>query len=161
MKKIIAILLTLVMIFSFAACGGSKASDKMPFEASFETADIKVTKAELRDPYDDGAALVVYYEYTNKEEAKNYAGKAIRLNLYSGDTNIDSIEFLDDVAPEEQGNEFKYVEPGEKITACLSFSIYNHDAADEYKLTIRDYFEKEEAFEFTLDMSEVTEFVYE
>ena len=62
MKKIIAILLTLVMIFSFAACGGSKASDKMPFEASFETADIKVTKAELRDPYDDGAALVVYYE---------------------------------------------------------------------------------------------------
>ena len=135
MKKLIALLMGLVLVFSFTACGSTSLSDASQTESSVEeqetsqeeisaaeasvteTAESDVSESEflsdLETEPESGKTLVVYYSATgNTEEAANYIAAA---------TNADVFE----LEPEEP-----YTDADLDWTDENSRVVYEHDNPD-------------------------------
>ena len=69
MKKLLLVLLSLTLIVSMIACGGSKpdaSSDSS--EGDFGELHVKILDSEKSTAYGGGDVLVVYYEFTNNRD---------------------------------------------------------------------------------------------
>lgn len=105
MKKLIALFMGLVLVFSFTACGNTSPSNSLQTESSAEeqktsqtetsTAETSVTEvtesdvsenelaSDLETGPESGKTLVVYYSATgNTEEAANYIAAATNADIF-------------------------------------------------------------------------------
>lgn len=139
MKRLLALLLALMMVFSLAACGGKdadkktddkKASDKAdPTEAPKPKAtigdiELQFDSAVMYKPYDSDVSkpnLLVYYTFTNNSEAEVFPTKKIYMKATQDGSNISATSYLQDAIPPEMNLFYKAVQPGETVKLVEAF----------------------------------------
>lgn len=83
MKKLIALFMGLVLVFSFTACGNTSPSNSLQTESSAEEQETSAAEATESDVSESRKTLVVYYSATgNTEEAANYIAAATNADVF-------------------------------------------------------------------------------
>lgn len=144
MKRLLALLLALMMVFSLAACGGDDAADKKgeetkaaekateaPTEAPKPNATIgdvtvEYDSAVLYKPYDNEVNkpnLLMYYNFTNNGEAETFPCKKIYFKATQDGNKVSTIGFLEDAKPAETDAYYGKVAPGETVKCAEAFQL--------------------------------------
>ena len=136
MKRLLALLLALMMVFSLAACGSDKkdnGGDKNATEAPTEAPKPKATigdvtlqfdSAVMYKPYDSEVSkpnLLVYYTFTNNSDAEVFPTKKIYMKATQDGSNISATSYLKDAIPPEMNLFYKAVQPGETVKLVEAF----------------------------------------
>lgn len=132
MKKLFALLLALVMVFSLVACGGADiegGSDatEAPTEAPKATigdVTLQFDSATMYKPYDNEVNkpnLLVYYTFTNDSDTEVFPCKKIYMKATQDDSSISANSYLEDAIPPEMNLFYKAVQPGETVKLVESF----------------------------------------
>ena len=175
MKKLLALLLALVMIFSLTACGGDEEKDDAPEEVTTTEAEettepapqyppvtigdltIEYESAVWYDPYGDGyGTMLVYFNITNNgTEAVKPGQKVFAKVLANGKSMNAGMNYQEDVRPELHNSFYNEIAPGETARCLECFSgIYEDGKRVDgvYEITIMDmYHEIPEKLEITID----------
>lgn len=175
MKKLLALLLALVMIFSLTACGGAEDEEKddAPEEVTTTEAEettvpaippvtigdltIEYESAVWYDPYGDGyGTMLVYFNITNNgTEAVKPGQKVFAKVLANGKSMNAGMNYQEDVRPELHNSFYNEIAPGETARCLECFSgIYEDGKRVDgvYEITIMDmYHEIPEKLEITID----------
>ena len=185
MKKLLALLLALVMVLSFAACGGEKEEGKDEGEGQVQASDeatepeettepapqyppvtigdltIEYESAVWYDPYGDGfGTLLVYYNITNNgTEAVKPGQKVFAKVLANGKNMTAGMNYQDDVKPELHNSFYNEIAPGETARCLECFSAIYEDGKrvdGVYEITIMDmYHQIPEQLTVTIDTTEL------
>ena len=161
MKKILALILALCMIFTLVACGGDedKSEDKKDSNKKENVAVIgdytaEFLRAEFVKDYDGNDAIAIYINYTNNSSESQKFEWAFYYHVYQGDAELtyapifvseDSYDMLDDTMDIE-------VEPGKSQEVIMTYGL--KDKTTNIRVTFSDLFE-EQTGEFNIDISEV------
>ena len=177
MKKLLALLLALVMVLSFAACSGEKEEDDGKVQVSEEATEpeettepapqyppvtigdltIEFESAVWYDPYGDGfGTMLVYYNITNNgTEAVKPGQKVFAKVLANGKNMTAGMNYQEDVRPELHNSFYNEIAPGETARCLECFSgIYEDGKRVDgvYEITIMDmYHEIPETLVITID----------
>lgn len=175
MKKLLALLLALVMVLSFAACGGETEEDEdktqVSEEATEETTEpapeyppvtigdltIEYESAVWYDPYGDGfGTLLVYYNITNNGTEAVKPGQKVFAKVLANGKNMNAgMNYKDDVKPELHNSFYNEIAPGETARCLECFSgIYEDGKRVDgvYEITIMDmYHQIPEQLTITID----------
>ena len=125
MKKVLAILLAFVMVFSFTACGGEKGEDKNSSIIEFEGSKAEYIGSELTKDADGNDAVLVNFKYTNgNEEAKSFFWSFFN-TAKQGDSELEAaITWVDEDSFETHvDSTFVDVEPGKSHKVTLAYNI--------------------------------------
>ena len=177
MKKLLALLLALVMVLSFAACGGEKEEDDGKVQASEEATEpeettepapeyppvtigdltIEFESAVWYDPYGDGfGSMLVYYNITNNgTEAVKPSKIVFAKVLANGESMNAGMNYQDDVKPELHNSFYNEIAPGETARCMEAFGAIYEDGKrvdGVYEITIMDlYHQIPEQLTITID----------
>ena len=153
MKKLFALLLTLVMIFSLVACGddtntyGGNDATEAPVEEKVQEVTIgdyyvKYDHAVLYKPYDselNPATLVVYFDFTNNAAEAYLPYTRVFVPATQGGENLSPTSFADkDNPPEETAYNKTMCEPGQTMKCAVIYSFT--EGAGEIEVTFMDNF---------------------
>ena len=125
MKKLLAILLAFVMVFSFTACGGGEGEDKNSSVIEFEGSKAEYIGSELTKDADGNDAVLVNFKYTNgNEEAKSFFWSFFS-TVKQGDAELEAgITWVDEDSFETHvDSTFVDVEPGKSHKVTLAYNI--------------------------------------
>ena len=135
-KKLFALLLALVMVFSLVACGGDTNTDggndtdkatEAPTEAPKATigdVTLQFDSATMYKPYDNEVNkpnLLVYYTFTNDSDTEVFPCNKIYMKATQDDSSISANSYLEDAIPPEMNLFYKAVQPGETVKLVESF----------------------------------------
>lgn len=142
MKKWIAILLSVLMVFVFTACGNTQKESEMTTAGSTEESKEPETTAqpktestegdtEANSESAEGKVLVVYYSATgNTEEVANYIAEATGADLFEleptqnySDADLDWTDSNSRVSREHDN-------PEERVVLLVSDTVENWDSYD-------------------------------
>lgn len=124
MKKILALLLVIVTVFSFSACGGED-GEKNSSVIEFEGSKAEYIGSELTKDADGNDAILVSFKFTNgNEEAKSYFWSFFN-SVKQGDTELEpAITWVDEDSFETHvDSTFVDVEPGKSHKVTLAYNI--------------------------------------
>lgn len=132
MKKLFALLLALMMVFSLAACGSEDADNNAaenadPTEAPKATigdVTLQFDSAVMYDPYESEANkpnLLVYYTFTNDSDTEVFPCNKIYMKATQDGSSISAISYLEDAIPPEMNLFYKAVQPGETVKLVEAF----------------------------------------
>ena len=156
MKKLLALLLAFVMVFSFAACGGKteNPSDKSTEPSVEETTEPIVQKVTIGDytvEYDSAilykpfksdlnpATLVVYFNYTSNSTEAYLPSTRIYIPAEMNGEKLSGIQYTGDKCPPEYTNYEKTVcEPGATTRCAVIYQI--PDTTGTVDVTFMDNF---------------------
>lgn len=153
MKKSLALLLTLVMIFSLVACGGDTNTDggndttEAPVEEKVQEVTIgdyyiKFDHAVLYKPYDsemNPAVLVVYFDFTNNAAEAYLPYTRVYVPATQGGEVLSLTSFADkDNPPEATVYDKTMCEPGQTMKCAVIYSFT--EGAGEIEVTFMDNF---------------------
>ena len=155
-KRILALILALVMVSSFAACGGKgKGKDKGdPNEIVIGDYTAYYTHSEIVTDYDGDDAIAIYFDFTNNSDENASFLWSMFYTLKQNDVEMeqatvflseDSFETLFDSVMEE-------VAPGETKEVALSYKLADAEAPIEIEFT--DLVENEKDH-LTIDLAAV------
>ena len=154
MKKLIAFILSLIIGFSFSACGKSTAATETPASGAAAAADPAVTLEPSGGDMIDVdltrlSSTMVYSEvYAMTLEPERYTGKTVKMKgscaSFTGTTGqlYYACVIQDAMACCAQGLEFEltdgndYPEPGAEITVVGTFDAYREEYDGNYYLYI-------------------------
>ena len=125
MKKMVALLLAAVMVFSFTACGGGEDEKKDSSVIEFEGNKAEYIGSELTKDADGNDAVLVNFKYTNgNEEAKSFFWSFFN-SAKQGDTELEAaITWVDEDSFETHvDSTFVDVEPGKSHKVTLAYNI--------------------------------------
>ena len=125
MKKLFAILLAAVMVFSFTACGGEEAKENNASAIEFEGSKAEYIGSELTKDADGNDAVLVNFKYTNgQEEAKSFFWSFFN-SAKQGDTELEAaITWVDEDSFETHvDSTFVDVEPGKSHKVTLAYNV--------------------------------------
>lgn len=163
-KSILALLMTVLMMFSLAACGGdgdtnstdvpsTEAATEAPTEAAPEPVavgdvTIEYLRAEKYAPFENGESILVYCKFTNNGTEETSAYKTLYLTAKCGDQKVQEITYLEEDRPEGMNDYAKMIAPGESIEI-----FYTLDYVDGVvDVTIQDLYNTiPEKLEFSID----------
>lgn len=172
MKKLFALLLALIMVFSLVACAETKepadkgnegetteATEPTPQYSPVTIGDLTIEyeSAVWYDPYGDGfGTLLVYYNITNNGTEAVTPGKVVFAKvLANGESMTAGMDYMDDVRPELHNSFYNEIAPGETARCLECFGgIYEDGKRVDgvYEITIMDmYHEIEEKLTVTID----------
>ena len=137
MKKILALILALTMVFALVACGGEKeptttttepattpvAADFEPITAEWPEGIVTLQGAELFTDTDDEPAVRIYYDYTNKSEETKAVSDEIEITVLQDGvaSEYTYASFSDDVP--EYGNSELCLRPGATLRCIEELEI--------------------------------------
>ena len=165
-KSILALLMTVLMLFSLAACGGdgdtnstdapaTEAATQAPTEAAPEPVavgdvTIEYLRAEKYAPFENGESILVYCKFTNNGTEETSAYKTLYLTAKCGDQKVQEITYLEEDRPEGMNDYAQKIAPGESIEI-----FYTLDYVDGVvDVTIQDLYNTiPEKLEFSIDAS--------
>lgn len=165
-KSILALLMTVLMVFSLAACGGNGDTNKTdapevatttqaPTEAAPQPVaigdvTIEYLRAEKYAPFENGESILVYCKFTNNGTEETSAYKTLYITAKCGDQNVQEIDYLEKDRPEGMNDYAKKIAPGESIEM-----FYTLDYVDGVvDVTIQDLYNTiPEKLEFSIDAS--------
>lgn len=159
MKKLLALLMVGILVFSFAACGkdggkdggkgGGAKEEKSEFLASADIGDLHydLLGAELVEAEEENDTLRVYYDVTNlSEETLSEFSAWDDVLAFSGEEELETVKYTayPDVPVDVNLVTGKDMRPGAKIrsyeqfnitgkTGIITFSISNDDAEGSIK----------------------------
>lgn len=133
MKKLLALVLALTMVFCLAACGGSNEKGEADKPTPTEAPKPKATIGDVTLEFDSAAMyrpyanevnkpnLLVYYTFTNNSDAEVFPCKKIYMKATQDGNSISSISYLEDAIPPEMNLFYKAVAPGETVKLVEAF----------------------------------------
>lgn len=162
-KSILALLMTVLMMFSLAACGdgdtnstdvpATEAATQAPTEAAPEPVavgdvTIEYLRAEKYAPFENGESILVYCKFTNNGTEETSAYKTLYLTAKCGDQKVQEITYLEEDRPEGMNDYAQNIAPGESIEI-----FYTLDYVDGVvDVTIQDLYNTiPEKLEFSID----------
>ncbi|MBE6737221.1 MAG: DUF5067 domain-containing protein [Ruminococcaceae bacterium] len=169
-KSILALLMTVLMMFSLAACGGdgdtnttdapqvestTAPATEAPTEAAPEPVavgdvTIEYLRAEKYAPFENGETILVYCKFTNNSTEETSAYKTLYLTAKCNGETVQEMDYLEDDRPEGFLDYAKTIAPGESIEI-----FYTLDYVDGViDITIQDLYNTiPEKLEFSIDAS--------
>lgn len=168
-KSILALLMTVLMLFSLAACGGdgdTNSTDAPATEAVTTTAapatepapepvavgdvTIEYLRAEKYAPFENGESVLVYCKLTNNGTEETSAYKTLYLTAKCNGEKVQEITYQEDKRPEGMNDYAQPVAPGESREF-----FYTLDYVDGViDITIQDLYNTiPEKLEFSIDAS--------
>lgn len=136
MKKFIAIILTAIMVFSLAACGGAGKDDD-PNLIKIGDYQAVYKGSEIVKDYDGNDALVSTFDYTNNSKEDQSFEWSIYYTLTQGDTRLeyttifvseDSYDTLDESARQD-------VAPGKSLEVKTTYKLKDLTTPVEIKFS--------------------------
>lgn len=166
-KSILALLMTVLMVFSLAACGGDSntketnapetevvttvaPTESAPTPVTVGDVTIEYLRAEKYAPFENGESILVYCKFTNNSTEETSAYKTLYLTAKCGDQKVQEITYLENDRPEGMNDYAKNIAPGESIEM-----FYTLDYVDGVvDVTIQDLYNTiPEKLEFSIDAS--------
>ena len=126
MKNIFALIMAILMMLSFAACGGASdnaTADEVATEGVVATPDpvdmgnctVELIKTEKYVPFEGGESLLVHIKFTNNGTTQTTASKEMYITAKCGDTRVLEMAYQKEHSPEGCDNVEKNVAPGESL----------------------------------------------
>ena len=158
MKKLLALILALTMVFALVACGGETTTTEpttepattteptteptagfTPVEAEWENGKITVVGAEAFKDTDDKDAIRIYFDYENTTDETTYADEYLEIAVTQDGYEAVEAYAWDDVP--EYNNVNLSLRPGAGIRCIAEFSM----KADGGEITVdfQDYWSEE------------------
>jgi hypothetical protein len=130
MKKYLCGLLALLVALTFCACSADGNEDQGTGTASGSTADsnlgdyqVEILGCRLAKTYDDKAAVIVKYKFTNNsDEAANFMF-AFDETVYQDGIGLNQSYFMDDSANYDSGNQTKDIKTGASIEVEVAYEL--------------------------------------
>lgn len=128
MKKILALIMALLMVFAIAACGkgetsGDTTADEvtaedtvvMPDPVDMGNCKVEFLRAEKYVPFEGGESLLVHIRLTNNGTLETTASKEMYITAKCGETRVLEMAYQKEHSPEGCDNVEKSVAPGEAV----------------------------------------------
>lgn len=166
-KSILALLMTVLMMFSLAACGGDNntketnapeteavttvaPTEPAPTPVTVGDVTIEYLRAEKYAPFENGETILVYCKFTNNSTEETSAYKTLYLTAKCNGETVQEMDYLEDDRPEGFLDYAKTIAPGESIEI-----FYTLDYVDGViDITIQDLYNTiPEKLEFSIDAS--------
>jgi len=169
MKKLLALLLALIMVLSFAACGGEKEEGKDEGEGQVQASEEATEPEETTEPApqyppvtigdltieyesaikytpfgDDQWYMLIYFNITNNSNEPIKPSKVVFAQAKANEKNLNvGVQFQEDNQPELDNSFYNEIAPGEtvRVMEALCPLFDNGERVETvYEITIMDMY---------------------
>lgn len=156
MKKLLAIILSTVMVFAFTACGGGEGETKDSSVMELDDCTAKYIGSDLIKDADGNDSILIHLDFTNNSDETKSFYWTFFYTLKQGDTDLEmAVTFLnEDTFETYTDTAFKEVAPGESTKVTINYNIIDRTTPIEVRFT--DLFD-DEVGKFTIDPSALRE----
>ncbi len=142
MKKLAAIILTAIMIFSFAACDGA-GKDENPNLIKIGDYQAVYKGSEIVKNYDGNDTLVATYDYTNNSKEAQSFEWSMYYTVTQGDSELEyTTVFVDEESYDTLDESTRQdVAPGESLEVKMTYKL--NDLTTPVEIKFSDLFESE------------------
>ena len=128
MKKILALIMAMLMVFALFACGKSDTTDTatadevateevnvIPEPVDIGNSTVELIKTEKYTPFEGGESMLVHIKFTNNAPLATTASKEMYITAKCGETRVLEMAYQKEHSPEGWDNVEKSVAPGESV----------------------------------------------
>lgn len=152
MKRFIALLMAIMMVFALAACGGAPSDNadtsgdkeqkgeevvKNSGEGQLGDYYVKITGYELAEDYDGNPVIIINYDFTNNSEETTSAAFATVFELFQNGVQLETAFLMDYPEGYNGDNYMKDIRPGTTISVSQDFVL--EDASSEVEVEVTEF----------------------
>ncbi len=143
MKKLLAIIMTLVMIFSLVACVETGTETQGSGSADGSTADatklgnysIDIKSCRIAEDYEGEPIIIVTYGFTNNDDSAASFSFAITDEAYQNGIGLNKCYFVADSANYNSDNQTKEIKTGATLDVEIAYELNDTTTDVEIELS--------------------------
>lgn len=136
MKKLLAIIMAIALIFALCACGGTTTSQGEGAAEGTASSDTKlgnysveIKSCRLAEDYEGKPIVIITYGFTNNGKESASFSFAITDEVYQADIGLNKCYFADDSANYNSDNQTKDIKSGASLDVDVAY-VLNDTSSD-------------------------------